>query len=389
MHLAKELQGAGFVIVGAGFFGLTCAERIAKVLDQKVVVLEKRRHIGGNAWSEFDEGTGIEVHKYGSHLFHTSNRRVFEYISQFSQFNSYRHKVISKVGNTYYPMPINLLTLSSFFGLDFSPDSAREFLATKIVGEDSLDSFESRALRSIGPELYEAFIQGYTEKQWQTDPKLLPSEIFSRLPIRFDFNSDYFDDSFQGLPLNGYPQLFKNMSNSSKVQIITNIDYFDIKHLIRSDALTIYSGPIDRYFNYSEGHLGWRTLDFDIQTIGVKDFQGSAVINYPGKDVSFTRIHEFKHLHPERKEEMQNPSTIISKEYSRVAKLTDEPYYPINTSSDREKIITYRKMAAATKDIIFGGRLGSYQYLDMHMAIASALNCFESEITDWWKQHKV
>jgi UDP-galactopyranose mutase len=370
------------IVVGAGFFGLTIAERVANEMGLKVLILEKRNHIGGNAYSYFDSDTGIEVHKYGSHLFHTSNEKVWEYVRKFSEFNSYRHTVYSKVGQQLISMPINLMTLNQIFGQSFSPLEARKAIEDEIAAETPSHpddaNLESKAIRSVGRTLYEKLIKGYTSKQWQTSPTDLPASVITRLPIRFNFDNRYFSDKYEGLPVGGYGALFNRMVSSPNIDLRLEADYFDSEWKKHSSILTIYTGPIDKYFNYSLGDLNWRTLDFEMEHVDVADFQGCAVVNYPELDVPYTRIHEFQHMHPERKRDA--PRTIIAREISRAAGRNDEPYYPVNSPSDRELLLGYRALIERESNVIFGGRLGSYQYLDMHMAIASALSLFDSEV---------
>lgn len=368
------------VIVGSGLFGLTIAERIANVLGRQVLVLEKRSHIGGNAWTEFDDKTGIEIHKYGSHLFHTSNEVVWKYVNQFTQFTAYRHHVWTKHGNQFYQMPINLATISQFFGKTLSPNEAREIIINEveICDMDGPSSFEFKAIKTIGPSLYNAFIKNYTKKQWQTDPKLLPPEIFTRLPIRYDFNSRYFDDKFEGLPLEGYQKFIGKLVENKNIKIEIDVNQFTFKSYLNLAKLVIYTGPIDQFFNYKFGLLGWRTLDFELERIDLDDYQGASVINYADSSVPYTRIHEFQHLHPERIK--KHESTIIMREYSRLSHEHDEPFYPINSQRDRSILDSYRNLESGLKGVIFGGRLGTYKYLDMHMAIASALSTFENRI---------
>lgn len=368
------------VIVGSGLFGLTVARKIVSESNAEVLILEKREHIGGNAWSEIDGQTGIEIHKYGSHLFHTSNESVWSFINLFSSFNNYRHTVWAKHQNDFFSLPINLATISQFYGAAFSPEEAQK----KIEAETSRfvdlpgKTFEEVALKTIGLPLYEALIKGYTMKQWATDPKKLPSEVFGRLPVRFNFDNSYFNDKYQGLPLNGYHGLITNLATHPRIKIETGIDFFHHRFNQDRPDLLVYSGPLDEYFGYTHGRLSWRTLDFDLERLPVEDFQGTSVVNYSDEEIQFTRIHEFKHLHPERKH--KDLSTVIMKEYSRMSGAGDEPYYPVNSSEDRIMLKNYRDACRKETKVIFGGRLGSYQYLDMHMAIASAFNCFESRI---------
>ena len=373
------------VIVGSGFYGLTVAQQAAEQLGLKVKVLERRNHIGGNAYSEIDAETGIEVHTYGSHLFHTSNERVWEYVNRFTAFNEYKHLVWAKHNGDLYPMPINLDTINKFFNLDLDSVSAQEFIQGQVSSEDasSASNLEDRAIALIGQPLYEAFIKGYTEKQWQTDPKLLPADVINRLPMRFTREHRYFNDTHEGLPIRGYTAWLENMADHPNIEVVLNQDFFDVKSDLVGQVPIIYTGPIDRYFNYEFGELGWRTLDFESEVVMTGNFQNTSVVNYSDLDVPFTRIHEYRHLHPER--DYQTESTIISREYSRFALRGDEPYYPVNTSGDREKLVKYRTLIDIESQVWFGGRLGSYQYLDMHMAIASALTAFDNEISGNFK----
>jgi UDP-galactopyranose mutase len=368
------------VVVGSGLFGLTIAERIANVLNREVLVLERRSHIGGNAWSEFDSKTGIEIHKYGSHLFHTSHEGVWAYVNQFTGFNNYKHHVWTIHNGRTYPMPINLGTMSQFFDKALTPNSAKEIIEDEIKNLDFQEesSFESVAIKSIGISLYNAFIKGYTEKQWQIPPTRLPAEIFTRLPIRFNFDTGYFNDKYEGLPINGYQDFILNIANHKLIKIITDSDFFNSGITLSSDVLLIYTGPIDLFFQNKFGRLGWRTLDFRLEHHTLNDYQGTSVMNYADTNVEFTRVHEFQHLHPER--EKKSEGTVIMREFSRVSEQGDEPYYPINSPADRIALKQYRAEANSLKNVVFGGRLGTYQYLDMHMAIASALKTFDQEI---------
>jgi UDP-galactopyranose mutase len=369
-----------YVVVGSGFFGAVMAERIANELQAPVVVLERRSHLGGNSFSEDDAETGIEYHRYGSHLFHTSNKTVWDYVNRFSAFTNYRHRVFTRHNDRTYTMPINLMTLNSFFDLDLRPEEASRFIAQKAASEANScpANFEEKAISLIGRELYEAFIRGYTAKQWETDPKLLPAEVISRLPVRFNFNDFYFNDIYEGLPLDGYKSLFARVFDNERIATITNCDFFEVRPTLHPEATVIYTGPIDRYFDFRFGPLGWRTLDFEIERIDVDDYQGASVINYPDAEVKFTRIHEFKHLHPERTQ--FKGRTLIMREFSRFATGQDEPYYPVNTPADKAKYDRYAAAAAAETGVIFGGRLGTYRYLDMHQAIAAALKAFERDL---------
>ena len=299
-------------------------------------------------------------------------------LNKFTNFNNYRHKVLTIHKNQIYSMPINLSTINQFYRKNLNPEQAETFMNSIANQEKYEDNFESKAISLIGKDLYEAFIKGYTLKQWQIDPRDLPSTIISRLPVRFNYNTEYFDDFYQGIPIDGYTSWINKLLAKSKVFL--NVDFFDIKDKISKEKLIIYTGPIDKYFNYKFGELTWRTLDFELEIHSIKDYQGLSVMNYADLDVDYTRIHEFKHLHPERTH--SENQTLIMKEFSRFAKTNDEPYYPVNSKSDREKLNKYRELIKQEKNVLFGGRLGSYQYLDMHMAIASALNMFQSEVKE-------
>ena len=372
------------LVVGSGFFGLTIAERAASA-GKKVVVIDRRNHIGGNAYSEADPETGIEVHTYGAHLFHTSNETVWEYVNRFTEFTSYVHKVYSNFKGEVYPLPINLGTINQFFRSAYSPDEARALIAEQAGEFDtkSAQNLEEKGISLIGRPLYEAFIRDYTSKQWQTPTTELPAEVISRLPVRYTYDNRYFSDTHEGLPVNGYTAWLEKMADHPNIEVRLNTDFFDESQPLNKAAVVgkvpvVYTGPVDRYFDFSEGELGWRTLDFEKQVLPVGDFQGTSVMNYAGADVPFTRIHEFRHFHPER--EYPTDKTVIMHEYSRFAKREDEPYYPVNTPEDREMLLKYRELTEGEPQVLFGGRLGTYQYLDMHMAIGSALSMWNNKL---------
>ena len=371
-HSFGELSQYPFIIVGSGFSGLTVAEQIASRLELPVLVLERRNHIGGNAYSVFDEESGIEIHTYGSHLFHTNNESVWQYANTFTTFTNYLHKVKTVSAGKIYSMPINLHTINQFLNSVLTPNEAEQWIkeCSREIKKKP-ENFEEKAIALMGRPLYETFIRGYTKKQWQTDPRDLPSSIISRMPINYNYDDRYFSDQYQGLPKDGYASWLTNMATHPKINVSLNTDFFELKHQIQSHQKVIYTGPIDRYFNFSQGALNWRTLDFQMESLDIPSFQGTAVINYADIDIPFTRIHEFKHLHPERT--YTTNKTIISREFSRFANVNDEPYYPINTDTDRQTLNKYREMVDLEKNVYFIGRLGRYQYLDMHMAISAAL----------------
>lgn len=367
------------IVVGSGFFGLTIAERAASEENLKVLVLEKRPHIGGNAYSEPEPETGIEVHRYGAHLFHTSNEKVWNYVNKFTDFTGYQHRVFAMHNGSAYQFPMGLGLINQFFGCYYSPEEARELIQQQTDGMDPKDAnnLEEKAISLIGRPLYEAFIRDYTAKQWQTDPKELPASNITRLPVRYTFDNRYFTDTYEGLPVEGYTAWLENMAAHENIEVRLNTDFFEVREEL-PDVPVVYTGPLDRYFDYSEGRLGWRTLDFETEVLDIPDFQGTSVMNYNDADVPYTRIHEFRHFHPER--DYPKDKTVIMKEYSRFAEADDEPYYPINTPEDRAMLKKYRELAAQEKNVYFGGRLGTYQYLDMHMAIASALTMWENTL---------
>ena len=375
------------LIVGSGFFGLTIAERAANA-GRKVTVIDRRAHIGGNAYSEAEPETGIEVHRYGAHLFHTSNATVWEYVNRFTSFTNYVHRVYTTHKGVVFPMPVNLGTINQFFQAAYTPDQARA-LVREQAGEfdvKSATNFEEKGIALVGRPLFEAFFRDYTAKQWQTDPQKLSGDIISRLPVRYTYDNRYFNDTWEGLPTDGYTAWLERMADHPNIEVKLGVDYFDESQPLSKRATVgqvpvVYTGPVDRYFDYAEGALSWRTLDFEQEVLDVRDFQGTSVMNYPDMDVPYTRIHEFKHFHPERKDVYESDKTVIMREFSRFAERGDEPYYPVNTPTDREGLLAYRELAKREKDVHFGGRLGTYQYLDMHMAIGSALSLWNNTLS--------
>lgn len=375
------------LVVGSGFFGLTIAERAANA-GRKVTVIDRRHHIGGNAYSEAEPETGIEVHRYGAHLFHTSNATVWEYVNRFTSFTNYAHRVYTTHKGTVFPMPVNLGTINQFFQSAYTPDQARA-LVREQAGEFDVKTaanFEEKGIALVGRPLFEAFFRDYTAKQWQTDPQKLSGDIISRLPVRYTYDNRYFNDTWEGLPTDGYTAWIERMADHPNIEVKLNVDYFDESQPLNKKATVgqlpiIYTGPVDRYFDYTAGALSWRTLDFEQEVLNIGDFQGTSVMNYPDMDVPYTRIHEFKHFHPERKDVYESDKTVIMREFSRFANREDEPYYPVNTPTDRDGLLAYRELAKGERDVHFGGRLGTYQYLDMHMAIGSALSLWNNSLS--------
>ena len=379
------MENTDLIVVGSGLFGLTVAQQCAERWGLRVTIIDRRDHIGGNAYSQIDPDTGIEVHRYGAHLFHTSNERVWQYVNRFTSFTNYVHKVWTTVGGVVYPMPVNLGTINQFFGAAMTPDQARAFIAAQAaeVSDQEVTDFESKGISLVGRPLFEAFFKNYTAKQWQTDPRELPASIISRLPVRYTYDNRYFNDTYEGLPTDCYAAWFTRMADSYLIDVVLEADFFDPTQSLNKAAVAgqvpvVYTGPVDRYFDYSAGDLSWRTVDFEREVVETGDFQGCPVMNYGDLDVPYTRIIEFRHFHPERA--YRSDRTVIFREYSRFAERGDEPYYPVNTPQDRERLAHYRDLMGRESQVFFGGRLGTYKYLDMHMAIASALTMVDNEL---------
>ena len=370
-----------YIIAGAGFYGAVIAERIANDLKKPVLVLEKRNHIGGNCYSEINEETGIEYHKYGTHIFHTSDEKVWKYINRFTEFNSYYHQVLTTYNDRVYQMPINLETINSFYNKNLKPSEVQAFLAKEIekenLEEKDPENFEEKAISMIGRPLYEAFIRGYTKKQWGVDPKELPAAILKRLPFRTNYNESYYFSKWQGIPLEGYTAIFKKLLASPLIKVELNSDYLKLRDTLPKDAIVIYSGPIDAYFDYRYGRLSWRSLEFEESVVNVPDYQGTSVMNYGNEEVPFTRIHEPSHLHPER--EPHASKSLIIKEFS-ISDDGTNPYYPLSNPRNKELFERYRQDAEKEPNLIVGGRLGDYKYYDMHHTIGQALETYEKKI---------
>jgi UDP-galactopyranose mutase len=386
-------MSADLLVVGSGFFGLTIAERVAEDLGLNVTVIDQRHHVGGNAYSAPEPETGIEVHQYGAHLFHTSNEPVWEYVNRFTSFTNYQHRVYSNHNGEVFPLPINLGTINQFFRSAFSPSEARALIAEQAgeVASSDVSNLEEKAISLIGRPLYEAFIRDYTAKQWQTPPDQLPAEIISRLPVRYNYDNRYFNDTHEGLPVDGYTAWIERMAHHPRIDVVLSTDFFDESQPFNKKASVgqipiVYTGPVDRYFGYEGGQLSWRTLDFEQEVLNTGDFQGIPVMNYPDSSVPYTRILEFRHFHPER-EYYPTDKTVVVKEFSRFATRDDEPYYPVNTPDDRQSLLGYRQMLdAEPENVWFGGRLGTYKYLDMHMAIGSALTLYSNKIKPYFQR---
>ena len=368
------LEGCKFLIVGAGLWGSVLAERLASQRGERVLVIDRRLHTGGNCHAYSERQTGIECHAYGTHIFHTSIPKVWEYVSAFSEFTPYRHKVLTEYRGRVYPMPISLATINSFYNLNLRPYEVEAFIRAEVGGEarDNPANLEEKAIALIGRPLYEAFIKGYTWKQWGRDPKELPSGIITRLPVRANYSTDYFNDPWQGLPGAGYAALFERLLAHPLIDVRLGMDYADIEELVPESCRVFYSGPADAFFRCSLGALQWRSLRFEREVVPYADYQGTAVLNQADSDVPFTRTHEYKHLHPERGEQGQR--SVIEREYPKAFMPGDEPYYPVNTPENERLLAAYQAKLAERPNVTLGGRLGSYKYLDMDRTIESALD---------------
>lgn len=367
-------------IIGAGLWSSVMAERITAICKIPVTIFERRSHSGGNCHSSFDKKSGIEYHNYGTHIFHTSIKEVWEYITQFSKFTPYRHKVLTVNEGQVYAMPINLGTINQFYGTTFTPVEAHSFIQSE-VQRDTVAcpaNLEEKAISLIGRPLYEAFIKGYTYKQWEHDPCDLPPDIITRLPVRYNYNIDYFNDYWQGMPLYGYCTLFKSLLANPLITIEYNKDFKNISTQIPDESIIIYTGLPDELYNYKFGELEWRSLYFDFEMLQIKDYQGTSVMNYADTTVPYTRIHEFKHLHPERILPFASELTIICREFSRSWHRGEDAYYPINDKRNNEIYTRYQQEAEKSLNLILGGRLGKYTYFDMDKCIKDALDTFDS-----------
>lgn len=355
------------LVVGAGFSGAVIARQLAEN-EHKVTVVDARKHVAGNCYSEVDSKTGVTVHTYGPHIFHTDNEEVWSYLSRFTEMMPYINRVKATVAGKVFSLPINLHTINQFFGLTLSPDEAKKFIEGK--GESNItdpQSFEEQALRFVGRELYEAFFKGYTIKQWGLSPADLPASILKRLPVRFNYDDNYFNHKYQGMPKNGYTEIVENLLSHENIE--TKLETFFEKNVAEAYDHVFYSGPLDAYYEHIYGRLGYRTLDFE-KFYYQGDYQGCAVMNYCEKDVPFTRITEHKYFAPWEK----HAESVCYKEFSRSCGENDIPYYPIRQVGEMEMLDKYVQLAEKEEKVTFIGRLGTYRYLDMDVTIAEALN---------------
>ncbi len=352
-----------YLIVGAGLFGAVFAHE-AKKAGKKCLVIDKREHVGGNVYTE--EIDGIHVHKYGAHIFHTSEKRIWDYINQFSEFNNYINQPIAIYRNELYNLPFNMNTFSKMWGIR-TPAEAKKIINSQIaelnIGEPK--NLEEQALKLVGRDVYEKLVKGYTQKQWGRECRDLPAFIIKRLPLRFTYDNNYFNDRYQGIPVDGYTAVVERMLDGVPVQL--NTDYFDVRGDIEADKV-VYTGMIDRFYDYRLGVLEYRSVRFETEKLDCENYQGNAVVNYTSSDVEYTRIIEHKHFNFGTQK-----NTIISREYSSEWKKGDEPYYPINDDRNNSLYNEYKKLSEREDNVIFGGRLGQYRYYDMDKVIMAAL----------------
>ena len=371
--LLRALEGSGekyeYLVVGAGFAGSVLAERLASQHGARVLIIDRRNHVGGNAYDEEDEA-GILYHKYGPHIFHTNSDAVVDYLSQFTQWRPYEHRVLANVRGQQVPIPINRTTLNMLFDANLETDEeATEYLASRAEPVDQIQTSEDVVINAVGEELYRLFFRGYTRKQWGLDPSELDKQVTSRIPTRTNTDDRYFSDTFQAMPLNGYTAMFETMLDHPRIEKALGVDFRDIKDRAYEIAdHIIYTGPIDEYFDFRFGKLPYRSLRFDHQTLEQEWFQPVAVVNYPSEDVPFTRISEYKHLTGQ-----QHSRTSITYEYPSAE---GDPYYPIPRPENQELFKKYEALADDTDGVTFVGRLATYRYYNMDQIVGQALATF-------------
>jgi UDP-galactopyranose mutase len=354
-----------FLIVGAGLFGSVCARELTDK-GYKCLVIDKRNHIAGNCYTE--NINDIDVHKYGPHIFHTSNENIWKYINQFSEFNNFELNIIANHKNNLYSLPFNMWTFYQLWGVKSESDAQAIIDSQKFIGTPS--NLEEYALSIVGKDIYYTLIYGYTKKQWGTEPKNLPASIIKRLPIRFMFNNNYFNDKYQGIPKYGYTKIFDNLLSDSSVEL--GVDFFNKQEYYASNAKNIiYTGPIDKFYNFEYGELDYRSLRFEEERINTNSYQGCPVVNYTEESIKHTRITEHKHFISNH---INNENTVITKEYPAQYTTATEPMYPIADIKNKELYTRYKDLTKHNKQIIFGGRLAEYKYYDMHQVIGSALS---------------
>jgi len=375
-RVGKKYLIMKILIVGAGFAGAVFG-RLAAENGFEVDIIDNRSHIGGNCFSYADEETGVEIHKYGPHIFHTNNKKVWDFVNRFSDFNNYVNRVKAVSNGAIYSLPINLGTINQFFRRTMSPKLAEQFIREKRILINPINNLEDHILNSLGKELYEAFYKYYTIKQWGVDPREIPVLIAKRLPIRYNYNDNYFNDRFQGIPVNGYTVLFKRMLDLNNIKIMLNTSFDEFRTIWRGKySHLVFCGSLDDYFKYEFGDLEYRTVSFE--EIREKEIQGNAVTNYTDESVEFTRIHEHKWFTPEKSFDY----SVGFKEYASATTSRNAPYYPI--SNDQTKLLysSYQQLADKETDVIFIGRLANYKYYDMHQVIALSIKKFNQWISN-------
>lgn len=360
-----------YLVVGAGLYGATFAN-IAKKMGKRVLVVDKRHTLAGNTYTEKIEG--INVHKYGAHIFHTNNKRVWEYVNKFAEFNRFTNSPVANYQGEIFSLPFNMYTFNKMWGV-VTPEDAKKIIEKQRCesGIDVPENLEEQAISLVGKDIYEKLVKGYTEKQWGRDCKNLPAFILKRLPVRFTYDNNYFNALYQGIPVGGYTKMVENMLEGIDIKL--DVDYLENKEdLDKIAEKIVYTGSIDAYFGYSLGHLEYRSVRFETQILEIPNFQGNAAVNYTDRETPWTRIIEHKWFEF-GKDEVGNdlPKTVISKEYSSEWKPGDEPYYPVNDKKNNHLFEEYKKLADCVSNTIFGGRLGEYKYYDMDAVIAAAL----------------
>ena len=375
-----------FLVVGAGLSGATLARQLAEY-GALVTVIDELNHVAGHCHSQRDATTGVMVHRYGPHIFHTDSEHVWQFVERFAEMKTYRHRVMATYKKEIYGLPINLHTINQFYRRAMSPLEARNFIATRTVKLDHpAASFEDQALASVGPELYEAFLRGYTIKQWGVSPRQLPASVLKRLPLRFNYDTNYFHHERQAIPNNGYTDLVERMLAHEKIDLRLGVPFERFQESLTEPwPHTFYTGPIDRFFGYSDGHLSYRTLDFEYLRDGVD--QGVAVMNFTDAHVPWTRVTDYRRLSPWEQGCDADCNTVLVKEYARDARPNDTPFYPVRNGSDIKTLTAYVSRAATISGITFLGRLGCYAYIDMDVAIARALEVADVAI-DHARRHQ-
>jgi len=355
-----------YLIVGAGFAGSVLAERLATQANKKVLIIDKRDHIAGNAYDYYNND-GILIHKYGPHIFHTNSKDVFEYLGQFTPWRPYEHKVLGSVDGQLVPIPINLNTINQLYGLNLNSSEVETFFASKAEKVSGLKTSEDVVVSKVGRELYEKFFRGYTRKMWDLDPSELDASVTARVPTRTNRDDRYFTDTYQAMPLHGYTQMFQNMLSHKNIKVMLNTDYKEIIDIIPYKNL-IFTGPVDEYFDYCYGKLPYRSLEFKFETIDAETFQPTGTVNYPNEQ-SYTRITDFKYLTGQK-----HSKTAIVYEFP---KAEGDPYYPVPRPENAELYKKYQQLADSMTNTFFVGRLATYKYYNMDQVVAQALTCFK------------